>query len=133
MLFKDESSKESGGLEPVMKRLKCQKKEENTVGGELVERNQVNEQLKFSCPTHCPQSLDILPQNGRPSRRMAFPKHSLKFRNGPYRSNETNPCPLLSAAVHVSCALLILPAPETPKSKREMNHRPLQLSLLLDT
>lgn len=42
------SSKESGGLGPVMERLKCQKKEENTGAGEEVKRNQTNEQLNFS-------------------------------------------------------------------------------------
>lgn len=111
MLFMGESSKESGG--PVMERLKCQKKEENIVAGETVRRNQVKEWHKFSFPTHSAQPLGTLPLNGYPSRRMAFPKHSLKFRNGPYRSNKGNPCPLL-AAVHAFCAVLILPSPETP-------------------
>lgn len=117
MLFMDESSEDSGGLEPVMERLKCQKKEENTVAGEELKRNQAKEQLEFSCPTHSAQSLDILPLNGHPSRRMAFPKHSLQFRNGPYRSNKANPCPLLATAVHSFCAVLILPLLKHPNLK----------------
>lgn len=67
MLLMDESRKASGGLGPVMERFKCQKKEKNTMAGEVVKRKQANEQPKFSCPTHSAQSLDILPLNGIPA------------------------------------------------------------------
>lgn len=72
MLLMDESRKASGGLGPVMERFKCQKKEENTMAGEVVKRKQANEQPKFflsypfcSVPGHPASEWD-------PSRRMAF-------------------------------------------------------------
>lgn len=76
MLFRDEGSKASSDLGPVLRKPRngCQKREENVEAGEAVKRDRTREWLKFSCPTHSAQSQDSLPLNECRSRRMVFPK-----------------------------------------------------------
>lgn len=110
MMFRDEGSNISGGLGSVMKRPRngCQRKE-NIAAGDTVKGDSAKEWLEFSCLTHSAQSQGSLPLNEWHSRKMAFPKYSLQFRNGPNRSNKANPCPLLAVTLHGFCAVLNFP------------------------